>query len=250
MKKTYLLFAIITLMMISCKNDEKKNTIENNTEKIKVEAKEEVVLINDCDCNELENLRNGKKINKSGTKDLFTGKCFEKDQNDSILKMVDIKNGWMIHKVERKKVCKNKYLTFGDLTYDNGEIMDGYTLNYAEDKGIGYVNSYFFRKNGKEVKNKSWKFSLKFSTSIQDYVGVDNEGYDKYETHKGMTLDYSINSNNYQLEDPTNDLTNFDKISIVGQEQYFDKTPTIQERDNVLKWMIKQQPAFEYWKLN
>lgn len=96
--KKFNYFALFTLgiVLISCggKNSDSKEGKE-------VEVK--VATITDCLITELDGIIEGKNIAKKGTKDLYTGLAVEKDQNDSIIRKVEIKNGWLIKDVNLKK---------------------------------------------------------------------------------------------------------------------------------------------------
>lgn len=137
--KKFNYFALFTLgiVLISCggKNSDSKEGKE-------VEVK--VATITDCLITELDGIIEGKNIAKKGTKDLYTGLAVEKDQNDSIIRKVEIKNGWLIKDVNLKKI-QNKYIITKEFNYENGEITDdNFELSFSngleETKILSYVS--------------------------------------------------------------------------------------------------------------
>jgi hypothetical protein len=159
MKKiNVLLIVMFSVVLVSCggKSSDKKEVIED--------AK---VVATDCGCEELiltETDKDGniseklKGITKKGSKELFTGSCAEKDQNDSIVRKIDVKKGWLTKELSKEK-NGNEYITIKDMSYENAEMKDGWFTKYTEKdeqnnpnlrKFIGEYGEY---KNGQKINN-------------------------------------------------------------------------------------------------
>jgi len=179
MKKCLLsimLFGVLSVF-ISCgnKNEQKEN--ENNCSFAEM----------NFGTTDLDNIENLKELHKKGSKELFTGNCFLKDQYDSIIRKFEVKNGWIIKEIKREKILKN-YVTIFNYDYENLKKNNGWEIyvNKGENldlfKGYFYVNNYLELKNGKEY-NK-WKIYLStdgqytITTTIELKNGIelsDNE---------------------------------------------------------------------------
>jgi hypothetical protein len=155
MKKINLLLSVtISVIMISCGGK------SNNKEKAEETDKKEV-KVTDCICSEISGLDAGKGITKIGSKDLYTGSCIEKDQNDSIVRKVEIKNGWLIREILREKIQKD-YVTTKDWQFENGKIMNGFEIKfdqYQNNPNYNFISEYSEYKNGIYGFN-SWKVDL------------------------------------------------------------------------------------------
>ena len=128
MKRINLILSVtISVVMISCGGKSNKEKVEET------DTKE--VKVTDCICSEISGLDTGKGITKIGSKDLYTGSCLEKDQNDSIVRKVEIKNGWLIREILREKIQKD-YVTTKDFQLENGKIMNGFEIKFD-------LNKYF-----------------------------------------------------------------------------------------------------------
>ena len=173
MKKINLLSGFVFLiLLLSCNGKTgNKSAGENETEKSEIE--------NTCDFSEIEgeipNMETGMfgdddvvkfyPVKRKGK--LYTGVCIEKDQNDSILKKAEIRNGYLIHNLIRKKF-NNKYIVIEDMNYDNLKPKDGkyypmigeYQLN---GKPYNYTGTYGEYKNG-QLYN-FWNIGISLSPS-------------------------------------------------------------------------------------
>jgi hypothetical protein len=167
MKKiNVLLIAVLSSIFFSCGNKE-GNNVTNDAVALKEVAK-------DCGCNELvltDKDKDGnvfflfKNITKKGSKELFTGNCVEIDQNDSVVKKLNIKNGWVIKNVIKEKVG-NIYITMEDMNYENEEPSNGWNRKFPSiyNKDEKYICKYVEYKNGRMLNY--WEVYI-FDTPIQ-----------------------------------------------------------------------------------
>lgn len=248
MKKQFLQFSIaICLSLSSCggKNDEKKETENETTIEKPQEPQTET-----CGCNELKLLNHLKNVTKKDSDELYNGNCIDKDQNDSIIRKVEIKNGFVIRDIGRFKVVKNQYITLFDKEYQNAELINGYTNTLREDQDIIYVSSYEETKNKQQVSNGVF---INYSDSVEKTTGLDEYGQDITETSNGMSVRfYGMDSKGVKdvTEDPTGCLNNFEKFNDGITTYFIDTTPTKSERNNLLKCLKNKFPHFNYWAKN
>jgi hypothetical protein len=233
MKKiNVLLIAVLSSIFFSCGNKEGKNDTNED-----VALKE---LAKACSCNELvltEKEKDededgnisllGKNITKKGSKELFTGICVEKDQNDSIVKKLDVKNGWLIKEISKVKIA-NKYITTIDMTYDNAEPSDGYTLIYKNSP------KYYYTANCEEFKNgilyNYWSLSI---------LDNDEQLFFKSEL---------INGENPENDGKLKGMTDFeDTISPFGW--CLNHPTSVEKCLKALNLIKTETPRFDYWKV-
>ena len=162
-KKNYLFMTtlVMSVLLISCggKNEKKDGGATEITssdsdvplDQLNINAGFE---FNDYTFKDIK--RNDEKVN-------FTGVGVEKDQNDSILNRVEVKNGWLLRYTHRIKVT-DKYITISDLTFDNSKVKEGfkYTISkvypYSSTNGWEILSSLTKYKNG--VEKDEWNISI------------------------------------------------------------------------------------------
>jgi hypothetical protein len=231
MKKiNVLLIAVLSSIFFSCGNKEGKSDTNED-----VALKE---LAKACSCNELvltEKEKDedgnisllGKNITKKGSKELFTGICVEKDQNDSIVKKLDVKNGWLIKEISKVKIA-NKYITTIDMTYDNAEPNDGYNLIYDNSPKVYYTTNCEEFKNG--ILYNKWSLSIMddddnlfFESELINGENPENEGKPKWMTD----FDDMISPYGWMLRYPN----------------------SVEKCFQALKTIKTETPHFDYWKV-
>lgn len=156
-----------TLLLTSCTNKKANEQTELLTESL-----------SDCNCNELnltsENaisttFNDGsfdevwKDVSREGK--LFSGVCIEKDQNDSIIKSIEFKNGWTVRKIQREKVGTN-YITLEDMTYDNLKQNNGFRVKLKKDNDLKYVHHYEVLNGGKVDDKLGYRIWIKSNDVI------------------------------------------------------------------------------------
>lgn len=189
MKKINVLFIVMfSIVLVSCggKSSDKKEVIEDAT-----------AVGTDCGCEELvltTTDKDGnvsdkfKSITKKGSKELYTGSCVEKDQNDSIIRKIDVKNGWLTKELSKEK-NGNEYITIKDMSYENTEMKDGWFIKYAEKDEQNnpnlskFIGEYSEFKNGHKINN--WSIQL-YGT---DYIMVSCKDKPKCMTEAFKTGD-------------------------------------------------------------
>ena len=171
MKKTNYLFMtlVMSILLISCggKNEKKEGSSDEIT------SSESDCTIDQLDLNfEIDDYSHiddyfytKKDIKKNGEKDNFTGVAIEKDQNDSILNRVEVKNGWLLRYTHRIKI-DNRYITISDYSFDNGEIKEGYkrVIEKKHDPKIEYIGKLRLYKNGKA--SSDWEIRIRTNEEI------------------------------------------------------------------------------------
>ncbi|WP_166925035.1 hypothetical protein [Flavobacterium poyangense] len=184
MKKNNLMLIIISgILLISCGGKNDNNESKEKTEQVAIT---ETVTNPECQCSDLNlenNLLNGiprklKDIRKKGANELYTGTCIEKDQYDSIIRKVDVKNGWVNREILRKKLEKSKsYIIMSDFTFEDAIKNSGWTISISQlsekDESIScnYVSKYEEMKSGKIINN--WAIDIKnfdFDYNVNDVV--------------------------------------------------------------------------------
>lgn len=219
-KLNYLVVLVLSVFLISCggKNSEKKESNE-----VEAKATASNLLIT-----ELDGLASKKNILKKGTKDLFTGLAVEKDQNDSIIRKVEVKNGWLVKDVTRKKI-NEKYITDSENNYENGQLIDKYHLEIGE----------FSDESGNKFKYVSEYSPINFDYD-DNYYEVSPD-YNKYD--KTYQFDYRDN----RTKTPLNFTKDFRQngSSVEGKWIITDTSP--EKIYQILDAMKKELPHFDYW---
>jgi hypothetical protein len=255
MKKiNFMLIMISGILLISCGGNNDKKDVVNTDEITKKENECPLDQLhikgptNELNYNSDQNPYTTQNIKRNDEKENFTGVGIEKDQNDSILNKVEVKNGWLIRYTHRIKK-DNKYITLSDLTFDSGKIMNGYKIVIEEKKPkIEYTSALINYQNGKE------KYEWDIFILIDDYVTI-NQGYNENseffeETDKGML----IGTNNYDISNfdlsKSKAISGFKKILFLQMEKpnYFFSHPDEKTIDNALNSLKKELPKFDYWK--
>lgn len=247
MKKIVLMSFTLCLMLISCgkKNKEVEGTSSENNS-------------SDCNCSDLnivtlnadgEKIVNWKDIKKNGSNELYTGSCIEKDQYDSIVKKIEIKNGWVIRKVLREKV-NDLYITTFDYTYENAKEKDGWdiTIDRPEDDNLNLFPNYYHVKFMTEMKNgkviNKWYLYLenneKNSISLHYYFidGKEIKTYNELEIPPLKCLSNAV-LEEWWDEDRQFQYVNTCALNDISPDDFF-KTITS------LKTELKH---FDYWKM-
>jgi len=252
MKKiTLMLITISGGLLISCGGKNENSELKNKEEE-KVTA--DVVIKNDCQCSDLNlenNLLGGiprklKDIRKKGTNELYTGTCIEKDQHDSIIRKVEVKNGWVKREILKKKIDKSKsYIIMSDFTFENATKNTGWSINVGqlneknESVSCYYVSKFEEMKNGKVVNN--WIVDLKnfdFDYSLNDVVyGIYSI---KFEPVNKNGLDNKNWKPNSMIK-AESDRPNYGGPWIM-------KNISENEYLQTLEGLKKEVPHFNYWK--
>lgn len=221
-KLSYLTFLVLSVVFISCggKNSESKEGKE-------AEVKE--ASTTDFLISELSGIEAKKNIVKKGSKDLYTGIAVEKDQNDSIIRKVEIKNGWLIKEVKRKKIY-DKYITASEFNYENGEVINKYELEFGE----------FVDEKGNEFKFVSDCMPTNYEYD-DNYYRVSPH-YNKYS--KAYQFDYVDNKE----ETPLNFTKNFRENFSSGKGHWIITDTSPEKIYQILDEMKKELPHFDYWK--
>lgn len=135
-KLNYLLLAVF-IILISCGG---KNSGKNNGQESEFDESDSCLIF---ELEGMDTIDAGgvKNIMKKGTKELYSGIAIEKDQNDSIIKQLEIKNGWVIHNIEKEKI-KDEYFTVFNKKYENGVPVSGYSIQIEETIGLKHVMFY------------------------------------------------------------------------------------------------------------
>lgn len=235
MKKiNVLLIVVFSVILVSC-GGKNKETLEDS--KVVVKA-----AVPECGCEELDLLekldttRVGKKnvfnyyypVVNTMTKKKFTGICVEKDQNDSILRRVELKNGGVIKEIVRIKINKN-YITLKNMNYEDSECLNGWEI-FIEDQGADrYVSSYHEIKNG--------EFVNRWNVGLDDY---DGDGIQNLHT-------------NWEIKD--GNLKDKPQPKCMPEAQYTEYNNwwsiegiSPQRLTEVFNCLRKELPQFNYWK--
>ncbi|TAF09083.1 MAG: hypothetical protein EAZ75_08980 [Flavobacteriia bacterium] len=231
-----LLILVMGTLLISCGGKTKGN---------ETSAEGDALTESDCQCADLnlvtkdadgKDVYNFKDIKKNGSNELFIGTCIEKDQNDSIIKTVEIKNGFVIRQILREKVGKI-YATNYDMTYENLEKANGFSIVISEEDNIAgsnikYVGLVEETKNGREFIKYDVNLQNSFNEIRISYSPeyVNGKRWSKYEENvppKSMVnanLDYD---GSYVMQD-------------ISPEQFY----------KTLEDMKKEFKHFNYWKVD
>lgn len=236
MKTIKILSAVIfTILLFSCGR-------KGNDKEEKNANKKMVNVIENCNCSELsdedewdigslENPYIIKGVTKKDSKEIFTGVCVIKDQNDTIIRKNTYKNGWLVNAIVKEKIG-NEYIITKDIDYENGE-PDTYKYMKFENNNSAKLT---FVKNYKEYKNKKAiidynitifsgeKFSLAVSTHYRD---------DKEFSHKNASPQPVCMLNSYETIDGG---WRLDRLT---QDELYE----------ILDDLKKEFPHFNYWKI-
>lgn len=238
MKKINVLLIIaLSVIVFSCgKKEENKDAAKAAPEK---------EVIKDCGCNELTLIDedsgidtheygnffgNFKNITKKGSKELFTGTCTEKDQNDSIIKKVDVKNGWLVKEVLKEKIGKI-YVTTMDLNFENEKPSNGWVRYFTYDEESQrekYFKKCIEYKNGKIFNEWSvlcdTRDNLLIGVNINVKDGKEAQPYDDIMQPKCMPdSEFNVNWSLYDI----------------SPERY----------NEIINCLKGELPHFDYWKM-
>jgi hypothetical protein len=243
-----LLILAMGILLISCGG---KNAKDNSSSDINETTD------NDCACNELnldtvdsdgKKTTNWKDIKKNGSNELFTGFCFEKDQNDSIINKIEIKNGWVVRKIWREKI-NDKYIVTADYSYENSKVLNSWEIYIDKGDvsdtfpGYYYIRKFEETKNGKPYNN--WEISAssdgiyKISTVLRVKNGVNISDSEQVppkcmpNSEKGESSEYLVAIRRFLYSQ--NQFT----INDISPEDYF----------KTLDCLKGEFVKFEYWKL-
>ena len=224
-KLNYLLLFAIGIVLISCggKNSEKKGT--------EIEAKE--ASASDCLIKDLDGLKSGKNIVKKGSKDLFSGVAVEKDQFDSIITKVEIKNGWRIKEITRKRI-NEKYILDSEFNYENGEVKDKFAIEFEDfccnDKINKFTYVQKYSPTHYEYDQNYYTVRAQTSTNAEGACQVDFTCSDK-------------NTPKFLKDFNKNGGSNMD-----GTQAYIITDISSEKMYQILDAMKKELPHFNYWK--
>jgi len=239
-KNNVLLIIALSVIVFSCGKKEGNKEAAKDTA-----AKKEIV--NECGCNELtltddyvrvedEGIYFGylKGIKKEGSKELFTGTCTEKDQNDSIIEKVDVKNGWLIKKVLKEKIGKI-YVTTMSVNFENEKPSNGWYMNIKEIYGSNekYVSEYQDYKNGKTLN--FWRATIDHNVNTISITGdyKNGESFDIKDFQPKCMPDS-------EFEAPYSSSDN-------GKWRLIDISP--QKQNEVINCLKGELSHFDYWKI-
>lgn len=225
------------LMLISCKKNALNADGTTNIENID----------GDCGCNDLvlkdeDGNAISQGIIKTGETKLFSGICTEKDMNDSIIKLLEIKNGFIASEVQRKKVY-DKFITTVDLkySYDTGmrEITDGYALSIYEgydNKNFSYVAECNIYKDKVKLEEYKISYSPGSSNSPADVKSQWELKNGKYGAKQGLHLPKCMGDAEF-----------YPRYGSLEPDYHMDD---MSPEDGIilLDCLKKELPMFNYWK--
>lgn len=235
---------IAAAILISCGG---KNSNSANGEET---TKNKEAVIADCNCHEIEdeygtNLAGNetreytKGLKKKDAKDLFSGTCVEKDQHDSIIKTVVVKNGWLIQQTLREKLGA-KYRTKMDMKYDKLEYFDGFILEVdglhtALENKYNYFKKYVQYEKGEEL-NK-WFVNINSPRNISEYNTNNVKAIWGNKNGISMGLIVGIEAKPNCLVNPEISDGFFEMKDISPEEQI-----------KTLNCLKEEFPRFDYWE--
>ncbi|WP_281635749.1 hypothetical protein [Flavobacterium marginilacus] len=253
MKKINLMLIMITgVLLISCGG---KNS--NSESKEKTEELSTSVINADCQCADLNlvtknadgtNNYNLKDIRKNGSNELYTGTCIEKDQHDSIVKKIEIKNGWVNKEIIREKYGNN-YITTSDYTYENLEKSNGWEITLSglteEDNSV----SLTYMTKFKEIKNKitysEWSLELDNKEIVDKPNGEMGYGYGVYNIVFCPKTINGVFKENWK----PNCMSNADYSAIDPRYSSWEmKKLSFEQFSKIMDGLKKEVPHFNYWK--
>ena len=227
---------IIFFALISCKGtNEDKSEVENIN-------KENETVITDCGCEELvmtdeDGKLISKGIKKNGIEGLFSGNCIEKDINDSIIKRLEIKNGFISREIKRQKIIA-KYETTTDVNYEyypNGSryVVNGYEKRISDNDEAFYVNYCNVIKNKKTIDEYEASFYPNSQGGKTIIVSQQTKnGELKLDMHKPECMDEAKFIASYG--------------SLSAEYKVEDISP--EEAENIIGCLKKELPMFNVWK--
>lgn len=218
-KINLMLTIIIGVLSISCG--------QNVKEKIKQE--EESENNSACQIADLRNVKDWKNIHLKGVSELYSGTAIEKDQFDTIIRKINIKNGWITKQIWKDKI-NNEYVITANYEYENARYTNGFEILLFNDDEFKYVSSMIEKKNGK-IFNK-WKIDL--TNSRQCNISTISE----FKNGK------SIFSDSSQVAPKCMPNANFDYY--YGSYNLKDISPELFNK--TLDDLKKEFPGFRYWK--
>lgn len=228
----------MSFVLLSCKgtNEDKTETKAINTEK--------EIAKTDCGCDELvltddEGKTISKGITKNGVKGLFSGNCIEKDMNDSIIKRLEIKNGFISREVNRKKVL-DKYVDVLDYKYDYSEgrqvMQNGFEINV--DHPIGNSDFYYV-KYCRIIKEGQIKEEYKLTTYNDEYNGGKTI-ISSWQTKNG---DYNADMVQPECMPDSKFVQSYGSL----ESEYKLEGLTDAESDKILLCLKKELKMFNFW---
>ncbi|WP_343592566.1 hypothetical protein [Flavobacterium sp.] len=251
MRKNNLILMMISIILISCGSKNDNNELKEKNEEIQ---KTQIVVNTDCQCSELnleKNLLNGiprklKDIQKKDSNKPYTGTCIEKDQNDSIIRKVEIKNGWVNREIIRKKIEKNKsYITISDFTFEDATKTNGWKIDINELREKDESISSYYVYSFEEIKNKNiynrWSISLEnrdlsYNPSGEIKYGVYNIVFSP-EIQNGQDKNWKPNC-----------MSTADSYSPnPGHSPWEMKKLSFEQFSKTMNELKKEVPHFNYW---
>jgi hypothetical protein len=242
--KKYILITT-SLITMACSNKKEHN---NDTSNDITELQE-----TSCNCSELsipledypddEALGDRfKNVLKDGKP--YSGICLTKDQNDSIVRRIDFKNGWTVKRITREKLG-NSYLTLSDISYDGLVPKVGYYIHLSSDGGAGikFTNEYYSIVGGAVDKKSSWVIYFDQSYSVGINQRANSDGDFIWDSVDGLRLVISKNIKSklgdcLKLLKGTNNLT--------GEEEYYIEAASKEQGKEVLECLKGHLEHFSY----
>lgn len=236
-------FLCFTVLLLSC-----------NGKKESIESKSEFLKESDCNCAELQLLQtneNGEQVEvwKNVKKDgeLYTGNCTEKDQNDTIIRKLEIKNGWVVREVKKENVIDKIYIITNDMEYNQLQKSKGFTIGLSmllPGEKRRYISNYEDYKNGNRFD--------KWAVGATNDFGTNRIAVSRY-YDKGKPL-------NWAAEQDT-----LGGHSSAGKIKCLENPELMKGSDNEMEWVkndmsdsdfvkslkcLKSElPPFDYWEV-
>ena len=237
MKTIFLGIILSIVILFSCS----KGAKNNNENLIK-----ESVVDNGCSCAELDEFVEhqyfGKMVQTENIKNLktgalYTGSCYVKDQYDTIIMQKEIKNGLLIHMIEKEKISDGVYIKKFDMKYelDNDKTMhyhDGFTKHFSErelpsGKKVYYISEYSSYKNGSNYDG--WAYKPNWSRETYDILfEIQLAGYQPILAHPERYLFYHNDFKEYEKIKNSGCLFQLNLLATVGY--YGEKTAQISDK--------------------
>lgn len=232
-----------TALLLSCNG--KKETTESTSEFLNE---------SDCNCAELQLKRlneNGEEVEvwKDVKKDgnLYTGNCTEKDQNDTIVRKLEIKNGWVVREVKKENVIDKIYIVTNDMEYNQLQKSKGFTI------GLSLLvpgDKYRYISNYEDYKNNN--LFEKWAIGASNDFGTNRISVSRY-YEKGKPLNW------FAEEDTLGGHSSKGKIKCLGnpelmkgsnnEMEWVKNNMSAEEFINSLKCMKEEMSPFNYWEV-
>lgn len=232
-----------TSLLISCNG--KKETTESTSEFLNE---------SDCNCAELqlkqvnengEEVEVWKDVKKDGS--LYTGNCTERDQNDTIIRKLEIKNGWVVREVKKENVIDKVYIVTNDIEYNqlqkNKGFKIGLSLLIPGDK-YRYISNYEDYKNGNLFD--------KWAVGATNDFGTNRISMSRY-YEKGKKLNW------FAEQDTLGGHSSKGKIKCIenpelmkgsnNEMEWVKNNMSADEFIKSLKCMKSELPPFNYWEI-